>query len=285
VDASGTGKLGGMKWGSYAAIGDSFTEGLDDPDPSGEGYRGWADLVAAQLAAGYRQAVAGRPAAEERRDFKYANLAVRGRLFNAIVDEQVAPVLRMRPDLISFAGGGNDVLRRGFEPSAMLARFSEVIRVLRASDADVLLFKFADVTRRLPGGRVILPRVERLNRAVDDVAEKYGATVVDLWSDTEFDHSLMWSVDRLHLSGIGHRRVAAHVLTALGVAPDPEWFAVPPPIPRPSWAAARGADLRWAGQHLAPWVKRRLTGRSSGDLITAKRPALAPLPSPATEDI
>ena len=37
----------------------------------------------------------------------------------------------MRPDLVSFAGGGNDVLRRNFDPSAMLARFDDVVRMLR----------------------------------------------------------------------------------------------------------------------------------------------------------
>lgn len=50
-----------------------------------------------------------------------------------------------------------------------------------------------------------------------------------------------------------------------------------PPHPAPTpWLAARAADLRWAGQHLAPWIKRRLTGRSSGDTVTAKRPRLGP---------
>ena len=35
---------------AFVAIGDSFTEGLNDPDPGG-GFRGWADLVAGALAA------------------------------------------------------------------------------------------------------------------------------------------------------------------------------------------------------------------------------------------
>jgi lysophospholipase L1-like esterase len=35
---------------SYVAIGDSFTEGLDDPSPSGA-YRGWADRLAGRLSA------------------------------------------------------------------------------------------------------------------------------------------------------------------------------------------------------------------------------------------
>ena len=38
--------------------------------------------------------------------------------------------------------------------------------------------------------------------------------------------------------------------------------------------ARKAADAKWATQHLAPWVKRRLTGKSSGDMVTAKRPEL-----------
>jgi lysophospholipase L1-like esterase len=262
-----------MRWASYVAVGDSFTEGLDDPDPAG-GFRGWADLVAARLAAEYavvQPAAGGRPA------FRYANLAVRGKLFTPIVDTQVPQALRMCPDLVSFAGGGNDALRRSFDPVALTTRFDQVVGALRGTGADVLLFRFADVTKRLPGKRLILPRVEFLNRAVGEVAERHGARLVDLWSDHEFGNPLLWSEDRLHMSTAGHRRVAAHVLTALGVPPDPDWFAVPPPAPARSWVAARGADVRWAGQHLAPWVKRRLTGRSSGDTIEPKRPVLSPV--------
>lgn len=259
-----------MSWGSFVAVGDSFTEGLDDPDPAGAGYRGWADLVAGRLAA-------------QRPDFGYANLAVRGRLFNAIVDEQAPVALSMKPDLVSFAGGGNDVLRRGFDAPTMLARFDETIRTLRASGAGVLLFRFADLTGQLPGARLIRPRVEILNRAVAEVAEKYGAMLIDLDSDRGFANPVMWSVDRLHLSTAGHRRVAAHVLTALGCEPEPTWLESPAAFPRRSWAASRHADLRWAARHAVPWVRRRLAGTSSGDSIAAKRPLLAPL-LPADEE-
>src|SRR4051794_13204142 len=108
-----------MRWGSYVAVGDSFTEGLDDPYPEGT-YRGWADLVASRLAA-------------EASGFRYANLAVRGRLFRAIVEEQVPVALEMKPDLVSFAGGGNDIMRRSFDPVAMTATFHDVIAQLRAA--------------------------------------------------------------------------------------------------------------------------------------------------------
>ena len=71
-----------MRWRSYVALGDSFTEGMDDPYEDGRGYRGWADLVAAQLATGNDE-------------FRYANLAVRGRLFPRVVEEQVPAALAM----------------------------------------------------------------------------------------------------------------------------------------------------------------------------------------------
>src|SRR5438309_539290 len=51
-------------WRSYLAMGDSFTEGLDDLDPVTGRYRGWADLVAARLAAECRPA--GRPVGRRR---------------------------------------------------------------------------------------------------------------------------------------------------------------------------------------------------------------------------
>ncbi|NUT17808.1 MAG: SGNH/GDSL hydrolase family protein [Hamadaea sp.] len=254
-----------MAWQRYVALGDSFTEGLDDPDPvARDVFRGWADLTASELA-------------RSSPDFRYANLAIRGRLYDAIVTEQVEPALAMGPDLVSFAAGGNDVLRRSCDPVALMRRFDGTIEKLRASGADVLIFRFANVVDRLPGAKLIGPRVRYLNDAVGEVGANHGARLVDLWNDREFDNPAMWSVDRLHLAPRGHQRVAAHVLTALDVQPPAEWWE-PPAYPRKrSWPIARAQDVRWAGTHLAPWVKRRLTGRSSGDNITAKRPTLMPM--------
>jgi lysophospholipase L1-like esterase len=254
----------GVRWGSYVAMGDSFTEGMSDPYPDGS-YRGWADLVAARLAV------------EAGPDFGYANLAIRGRLFDRVVAEQLPAVLAMKPDLISFAAGGNDMLRRKVDPVALMARFDDVVGELRGTGADVLLFRFADVLAHLPGQRLWGPRAAALNAAVGRIAEKHGAIMIDLFADEELHNPLMWAEDRLHMSPAGHRRVAAHVLTALNVGVDEQWLIVPPrPAPTP-WLAARGADLRWVQRHFTPWFKRRLAGKSSGDLISPKRPALAPI--------
>ena len=83
---------------SYAAIGDSFTEGVGDELPDGT-VRGWADFVALGLAAAAREPV------------RYANLAIRGRKLGPIVDEQLEAAIALRPEVISFNGGGNDMLR------------------------------------------------------------------------------------------------------------------------------------------------------------------------------
>jgi lysophospholipase L1-like esterase len=249
-------------------MGDSFTEGMNDAYPTGGTFRGWADLVAARLAL------------DSGPDFGYANLAIRGRLLDQVIAEQLEPTLAMRPDLVSFAAGGNDVLRRKMQPEQLIDQLDEVAGKLRATGADVVLFRFADVTGHLPGARVVGPRAAALNAGVGRVAEQHGAFLVDLFADDTFRNPAMWSSDRIHLSSAGHRRAAAHVLTALGVGVEEDWMLVPPsPAPTP-WLLARGDDLRWAGQHLAPWIRRRLAGRSSGDTITAKRPSLAPISGP-----
>ena len=253
-----------MAWHSFVAMGDSFTEGMSDAYPDGT-YRGWADLVAARLA------VDSGP------DFGYANLAIRGRLLNRVVAEQIEPTLAMKPDLVSFAAGGNDVLRARVDPVALVRGLDPVIGRLRAAGAHVILFRFADIAAQLPAPRLIGPRAAAINDGAKELADKYGAYLIDLFSDDGFHNPAIWSADRLHLSAAGHRRVAAHVLNALGVGVDEDWMLVPPvPAPTP-WLMARGADLRWARQHLAPWLGRHLAGRSSGDLVTAKRPHLAPV--------
>ncbi len=244
-----------MAWSRYVAVGDSFTEGLDDPYPDGT-YRGWADLVADQLGV------------------KYANLAIRGKLFDAVALEQVPAAMGMKPDLVSFAAGGNDVLRRHCDPPRLMKRYDDVIKRLRDSGADVLVFRFADVLARLPGNKMIAPRIRYLNQSVGETAERHGAKLVNLWGDDEYANPALWSIDRLHMSAAGHRRTAAHVLAALGIEADSSWWDIPPWPARKSWPAARAADVVWAGKHLAPWIKRRLTGRSSGDGILPKRPNL-----------
>lgn len=248
-------------WQRYVALGDSFTEGVGDPLPNGD-LRGWADLVAAALTA-------------RSPDLRYANLAVRGRRFYRVVAEQVPMARQLAPDLVSFAAGGNDLLRPGFDLPRLMARFEEVVATFRAGGADVVLFRFADISRRLPLRGLLYRRITAMNQAVVEVGGRHEAYVVDLFSDPELADPRSWCDDRLHLSARGHRRVAVSVLASLGVPPLPARLTQTP-APALSWPAARAADVRWAYAHFGPWVHRRLTGRSSGDRRVPKRPALTP---------
>jgi lysophospholipase L1-like esterase len=246
-------------WRRFVAIGDSFTEGVGDDRPDGT-LRGWADLVAASLA-------------ERSPGLQYANLAIRGRRFHRVLVEQVPVALDMRPDLVSFAAGGNDALRPGFNLERMMDRFDGMVKTFRESGADVVLFRFADLSQRLPLKRVLYERIVAMNEGVVDVGARHGAYVIDMFSDPGLAHPAAWSIDRLHLSPLGHRRVAAHVLAALAWPADPSWLVLPDAVAA-SWLQSRRADLRWAYAYLGPWVRRRLAGRSSGDGRVPKRPLL-----------
>lgn len=246
------------EFSSFVAIGDSFTEGVGDPYPDGSGFRGWADLFAHR-------------AAEFWPDFAYANLAIRGRLFDRIVDEQVVPAFKQAPDLVSFAAGGNDALRPSFNPTQLSTRAHEVVRLFKASGAEVMLFTCADATAHIPGMKVLRKRFIATNDAYRRVAKRHKAVLIDLWNDDAFADSRLWAEDRLHMNGYGHQRVAVNVCEALGVEPDEDWLK---PLPNLAKVRREMNGAAWAGKHFAPWVKRRITGKSSGDTVEPKRPRL-----------
>lgn len=256
-----------MTFSKYVALGDSFTEGVGDPDPARpNGLRGWADRTAEALA------VAAAAAGE---DFGYANLAIRGRKLPAIIDEQVDAALGLGPDLVSIHGGGNDVLRPKVDIDALAATYDDAIGRMTAAGAHVVLFTIAD-----PGLnsviKVIRGRTAIFNEWVREIAEKHGATVVDMWRMRDWTVAEVMDADRLHLNAVGHQHIAIAVLDALGIEHDLQPIA-PAVVPVLSAREQRAADLAWARTHLVPWVQRRVTGRSSGDGVEPKRPVLAPI--------
>ncbi len=247
---------------SYVAIGDSFTEGLEDLDPAG-GYRGWADRLAEHLAGAVP-------------DLRYANLAVRGKVLRQVVAEQVPRAIELAPDLITFSAGGNDLLRPRTDLDALAEILDDVVGRLRATGAEVVLFTSFD-TRDVPVLRRVRGKLAMFNLHVHEIATRHGCRLVDLWSMRTLLDPHAWAEDRLHMSTEGHRRLALAVSEQLGVPVTGDWREPWPVAPRADWLASRRSDLRWARAYLVPWVRRRLRGRSSGDDIVAKRPDLHPL--------
>lgn len=245
-------------WSRYVAIGDSFTEGIGDPEPlSPGGHRGWADRVAEVLSA-------------QTDDFAYANLAIRGRLLQQILDEQVDAALDLRPDLISISAGGNDIIRPGTDPDDVAARLDTGVERLRRHGATVVLFNGPDI-----GGTPVLGRIRGkvaiYNENLHTVAKRHDAIVADMWALRELGDPRMWAPDRLHFSPVGHQTIARMVVDALGVDHDLEPYAADP-LPQRPWRQARIEDIGWAREYLAPWIVRRIRHQSSGDGIAPKRP-------------
>ncbi|WP_036319051.1 SGNH/GDSL hydrolase family protein [Microbacterium indicum] len=254
---------GAHPWHRYVAVGDSFTEGIGDPEPSVPGgFRGWADRTAEVLA-------------QREDDFSYANLAVRGKLIRQIRDDQLDAALALQPDLITLCAGGNDVLRPGSDPDEIATILDECVAKLSTTGAAVVVFTGFDVAWN-PVFRPMRGRIAIYNENVRAVAEKHDAIVADLWALLEIQDARFWATDRLHLNPLGHHEVARMVLRTLNVANDLQPMQ-PDPVPARTWRAARGNDLVWAREYFVPWVLRRLRHQSSGDGRSAKRPEAGPV--------
>jgi lysophospholipase L1-like esterase len=257
-------------WSRYVAIGDSFTEGIGDPEPrSSGGNRGWADRAAEVLSS-------------QTEDFAYANLAIRGRLLQQIIDEQVEPALELRPDLISISAGGNDIIRPGTDPDDIAARLDSAVARLRSNGATVLLFNGPDIGMT-PVLRRARGKVAIYNENLRTVAQHHDAIIADMWALRELKDPRMWAPDRLHFSPVGHHTIARMALYSLGVENELKPYE-PEPVPAVTWRKARVDDMGWAKEYLVPWVVRRIRHQSSGDGITPKRPSPAEVAHPDASD-
>jgi Lysophospholipase L1 and related esterases len=245
-------------WSRFVAVGDSFTEGIGDPDPTSPGgNRGWADRVAEVLS-------------EKTEDFAYANLAVRGRLLQRIMDEQIEPALALRPDLVTISAGGNDIIRPNTDPDDIASRLETAVVRLGSDGATVVLFNGPDIGMT-PVLRRVRGKVAIYNENLRAVAQRHDAIIADMWALSELQDTRMWAPDRLHFSPIGHGVIARMVLETLNVENDLQPYS-PEPLTAIPWRQARVEDIGWARDYLLPWVLRRVRHQSSGDGISAKRP-------------
>ena len=240
---------------TFAALGDSITLGVGDPAPGG-GWRGWAALLARSLPGGH-----------------LVNLAANGACTADVERAQLPRALELRPDVASVIVGTNDILRAGFDASAIRASLAHVTGSLSAADAVVLTMRLPD-----PGLMLGLPpalarplgrRLQVINEAMDEVAERFGTLHFDVTTEAVAYDRRMWSADRQHPSERGHRYIAGYFhdqLAAHGqvVGPRPDSEPTSPPPTRYDTAA-------WMATKGTAWVLRRSTDLLPYLLVMALR--------------
>jgi len=254
-----------MRFERFVAIGDSQTEGVGDPTGPGGAERGWADRFAQRLA----RAQGG---------LLYANLAVRGKVLAQIDEDQMEPALAMEPDLISLIGGLNDVIRPRCDVDLVLARMDHMQERLAKTGATLITITYPDPALMMPVGRLLSETVAEFNRGLRRIAERHGTLLLDVAGTTEVADPDHWCPDRLHLNSAGHQVLADGMYTLIEPSPDGvSWLGDAPAARVPGLRERAVAEVRWVGAFLAPWVYRRIAGKSSGDGRSAKRPELAPV--------
>ncbi|MFJ6558262.1 SGNH/GDSL hydrolase family protein [Streptomyces sp. NPDC091412] len=230
----------------FVALGDSLTEGVGDP--TGDGRRGWAALLAGGLAE--------KPSAVE-----FTNLAVSGAQTRDVLERQTPAGLELRPDVVSVVVGVNDTLRRTFDIHAVAARLDRVFAAFTGRGAVLLTACLPDpgAMLGLPGAlaRPLARRQRAVNTVVHALSERYGAVHLHADAGQWLTDRAMWSADRLHPGERGHRQLAFRFHTLLaetGVASGPA------PSPEPEFPApTRSASLWWLATAGTGWVARRCT--------------------------
>lgn len=249
----------------YVALGDSSTEGLDDPDGAG-GYRGWSQRLAETIHAAQGGGLS------------YANLAVRGLTTAQVRERQLEAALALEPDLATVFCGTNDVTALRFDAAKVAADIEHMQRALVGGGAVVLSFTLPDLTPLMPLARLIAPRIAALNRALAEASLNSGAILVDFAAYPVATDRRLWSEDRIHANSAGHARIAealAHALRLPGSGGAwNEPFAEALVQTRGQWWAE---ELRWGRRHLLPWLWQGLRGQSSSQGREPKRPRLSPL--------
>lgn len=250
-----------MSFRRYVAIGDSSTEGLEDPDGMG-GYRGWADRLAQDIADGQDEPL------------EYANLAIRGLKIRDVRTRQLDDALAIQPDLLTVFAGVNDILGPRCDFALIRAETVIIFGEARRAGCTVATFTMPDPAAINPLAANLRERVRRLNSIIRGEAEHFGVLLVDFEEYPVAEDPRLWFDDRLHGNTLGHTRVAAALAWRLGVAGFDEGWAEPltDALAARSRRERLTGDVDWAVHYLAPWVGKGIRRIPLGLGIGPKRP-------------
>jgi lysophospholipase L1-like esterase len=227
-----------------AVLGDSTAVGLGDPVP-GRGWRGVGPFVA--------NAMGAEPGG-------YLNTASTGARMRSVRTTQLPMAFAHRPDVALVIAGMNDTLRSDFDAQDIASDLDTVVTELAACGTTVVAVRFHDHGRvfRLPGPlyRALKARIDELNAAVEAVAVRHSMPCLDLGSLTGAYELSSWSVDRLHPSELGHRKLALAMTELLARA----GFMVCEPVSLVCSGGIRPRTIDHVGWLLfkgIPWLWRR----------------------------
>ncbi len=251
----------------YVALGDSTTEGLEDPDGAG-GYRGWANRFAEHVA-------------RSQGSLHYANLAVRGSCARDVRAHQLAAAVALRPDLATVVAGMNDLLRARFDADEVVGHLGAIIEALTRQGATVLTFTLPDLSNVMPMAKLVRGRLFAFNAGLRARCAANGALLVDLAAHPVGVDRRLWHEDRLHANAVGHERVAMGLAHAAGLPGFEGWSAPLPVLPPRRLRDALRAELWWSRTYLLPWLAGRPQGGSPNESRGGKRPTLLPVSADA----
>ena len=188
--ASGPGPL-------WVVLGDSTAQGLGAPSPDG----GYVGQVLEEL-----RARTGQP-------WRVLNLSVSGALIRDVLRDQVPllATLPVAPDLVTCGIGANDILY-----SAPAKLFGDLRAVLTAVPDNTVVLDLP-----LPAGfwgivgKLSVPYVVRINRAIHDVARARGLPVAEISSHFTRPWTGKFASDYFHPSQDGYRDWTRALLAAI----------------------------------------------------------------------
>ena len=218
----------------FVALGDSFTEGVGDPDPRSSSANDIANPVGATGLSPLHPPQIGLPTLIPLRsahdwialwmqaanpNMQYTNLAERGLRAGEIRNQQMQPALNLEPDFVSIVAGANDCLRGPFNAHTLKAELNLMFGAFASLPAKLFTSTLPDFTQRLELPESIRGRIgrnlETTNAIIVQLAQRHGAILFDFRTSGLDSRAELWSEDGVHPNALGYLETAKAVVSLL----------------------------------------------------------------------
>jgi phosphatidylinositol alpha 1,6-mannosyltransferase len=248
----------GKPYSSYVAIGDSLSEGLGDfTFHKTRKYNGWTDRLAGLLAIEAR---------EESREFKFANLSLRGSNINSTMNGQLDRALVINAELVTIMAGSNDLNVKPEKLPELADTYRRGLQKLLENGSHVIIANTINPVHL----RIFKPlraRAQRMSDLITGIGAEFQIPVLDLFGISHFSDLCYWAEDMVHFSGHGHVMVANEAAKILDLKYR---FREAEHFERSTPARGFSETLAWVYRDVIPYTHRKLKGVTSGDGMSPK---------------